>query len=373
MPERETIPLLDLASEYRELRPAIDAAIARTLDARQFILGAEVAAFEEEFAAYCGVAHAIGVNSGTSALHLALLAAGVGPGAEVITVPFTFYATVAAIGYCGATPVYAGIDPRTFNLDPARLESLITPRTRAILPVHLYGQPAAMDAILRVARRNSLAVVEDAAQAHGAEYDGRRAGSLGDLGCFSFYPTKNLGAAGEGGMVTTDNAEFARKIRMLRDWGQREKYRPVLAGFNYRMEGLQGAILRAKLPHLERWTEARRAVAALYHRLLDAPAIARPFVSPRVRHVYHLYTVRVAARDRVQRALSEAGVQSAVHYPTPIHLLPAYADPRYRSGDFPEAEAAASSVLSLPMNPWLTPAQTGRVAQALLAASAAAV
>src|SRR5579863_393792 len=264
----ESIPLLDLQFETREVRAEIDAAIRGVLDSNHFILGPSVAAFEEEFAAYCQVPHAIGVNSGTSALHLALLASGVGPGDEVVTVPYTFYATVAAIGYAGATSVYVDIDPRTYNLDPAQLESAITPRTRAILPVHLYGQPADMDAILAIARRHNLAVIEDAAQAHGAESNGHRAGSLADIGCFSFYPTKNLGAAGEGGMVTTSNPEFARTIRMLRDWGQERKYHPVLKGFNYRLEGLQAAILRVKLKHLDRWTEARRSSAALYDSLL---------------------------------------------------------------------------------------------------------
>ncbi len=373
MSSSSPIPLLDLESEYRELRGEIDAAIARTLDTRQFILGAEVAAFERDFAGYCGVKYAIGVNSGTSALHLALRAAGVSAGDEVITAPFTFYATVAAIGYCGGKAVYADIDPRTFNLDATRIEALITPRTRAILPIHLYGQPADMDAILDVARRHNLAVIEDAAQAHAATWNGRRVGSLGDLGCYSFYPTKNLGAAGEGGMVTTNNPEFARTVRMLRDWGQEQKYRPVLAGFNYRMEGLQGAILRTKLPHLERWTEARRAGAAHYDRLLRAHGIEPPAADPRARHVYHLYTIRVRQRDQVQRQLGEAGIQTAIHYPMPLHLLPAYADPRYKAGDFPEAESASSRVLSLPMNPWLTPSQIERSAEALAAACRSAV
>lgn len=361
----ETIPLLDLQSEYREVRGEIDAAIRGVLDNTHFVLGPPVAAFEEEFASYCHVPHAIGVNSGTSALHLALLAAGVGPGDEVVTVPYTFYATVAAIGYVGATPVYVDIDPRTYNLDPAQLESVITQRTRAILPVHLYGQPADMGAILAIARRHNLVVIEDAAQAHGAELHGRRSGSLADIGCFSFYPTKNLGAAGEGGMVTTSNPEFARAVRMLRDWGQERKYHPVLKGFNYRLEALQAAILRVKLKHLDRWTESRRSTAALYDSLLDRSSIVRPFVSPEVRHVYHLYTVAISHRDRVQQSLQTGGIATAVHYPAPIHLLPAYVDARYRAGDFPHAEAASRSVLSLPMNPWITPEQVHRVAAGL--------
>jgi dTDP-4-amino-4,6-dideoxygalactose transaminase len=360
------IPVLDLAGEYRELRPEIDAAIRRVLDNTSFILGKEVAAFEEEFAAYCGAPHAIGTNSGTSALHLALLAAGVGAGDEVITVPFTFYATVAAIGYCNAVPVYVDIDPRTFNMDTSAIDAAITSRTRAILPVHLYGQPADMDAIMAIARRHNLVVIEDAAQAHGAEYKGRRTGSLADIACFSFYPTKNLGAAGEGGMVVTANPEFAHTVRVLRDWGQEQKYRPVLKGFNYRLEGMQAAILRAKLPHLERWTEHRRACAAQYDALLRHADIARPYVMPDTRHVYHLYTVCVANRDRVQKELETAGVQSVIHYPVPIHLLPAYSDSRYKAGDLPASERAAETVLSLPMHPRLEPAQVDRAARALL-------
>ncbi len=253
------VPYLDLKVQYQSIKPEIDAAIAGVLDSCQFVLGAEVAAFEQEFAAYCGAAECIALNSGTSALHLALLAAGVGPGDEVITVPFTFVASVAAVIYAGARPVLVDIDPRSFNMDPAAIEAAITPRTRAILPVHLYGQPADMDPIMEVARRHGLVVIEDAAQAHGAKYKGRTVGSIGDIACFSFYPAKNLGAYGEGGAVTTSNLEYARTIRSLRDWGQDGKYHHVLRGYNYRMEGFQGAILRVKLRHLEQWTEARRA------------------------------------------------------------------------------------------------------------------
>ncbi|HVT92742.1 MAG TPA: DegT/DnrJ/EryC1/StrS family aminotransferase [Bryobacteraceae bacterium] len=360
----EPIPLLDIAGEYRELRTEIDSAIRRVIDGTQFILGKEVAAFEEEFAAYCGARFAIGTNSGTSALHLALLAAGVGAGDEVITVPFTFYATVAAIGYCGAVPVYVDIDPGTFNMAAESLEAAVTPRTRAILPVHLYGQPVDLDPILDVARRHNLAVIEDAAQAHGAEYKGRRAGSIADIGCFSFYPTKNLGASGEGGMAITSNPEFARKMRMLRDWGQEQKYRPVLKGFNYRLEGLQGAILREKLKHLDRWTEHRRTCAAFYDAHLNSSVVI-PRTLEGVRHAYHLYTVRVLHRDAVQHQLQAAGIQTAVHYPVPIHLLPAYADARYAAGDFPASEDASKSVLSLPLHPRLTMAQIGRVCTVL--------
>src|ERR1700746_702977 len=263
------VPYLDLKAQYRSIKPEIDAAIARVLDSCQFVLGPEVAGFEQDFAAYCGTSECIALNSGTSALHLALLAAGVGPGDEVIPVPFTVGASVPAGVSAGAKPVLIDIDPRSFTMDPAAVEAAITPRTKAILPVHLYGQSADMDPIMEVARRHNLVVIEDAAQAHGAKYKGRPAGSIGDMACFSFYPGKNLGAYGEGGAVTTSNAEYARTIRMLRDCGQDRKYHHVLRGYNYRMEGFQGAILRVKLRHLERWTEARRAVVEKYNELLS--------------------------------------------------------------------------------------------------------
>jgi len=361
----ETIPLIDLAAQYRELQDEIHAAVARVFETSQFVLGKEVAAFEEEFAAYCGAAHGIGVNSGASSLHLALQAAGIGPGDEVITVPFTFYATVAAIHYVGATPVFADIDPRTFNIDTSQIESKITPRSRAILLVHLYGQAADMDPILDIARRHNLLVIEDAAQAHGAEYKGRRAGGIGDLGCFSFYPSKNLAAAGEGGMVVTNNPEYARLARSLRNWGEKDKYLPVLRGYNYRMPGLQAAILRVKLQRLEAWTEARRALAAQYDRLLDGLPLIRPYALPDSRHVYCLYTIRSARRDPLRSRLEEAGIQTAVHYPHPIHLMPAYADPRYKEGDFPVAEECARSVLSLPLYPHLQTEQVHRVCEVI--------
>ena len=357
------IPFLDLAAQYRELKSEMDAAVARVFASSQFILGKETAAFEEEFAAYCDVDYAIGVNSGTSALHLALLAAGIGPGDEVITVPFTFFATVAAIGYAGATTVFVDIDPQTFNIDVRKIEAAITTRTRAILLVHLYGQPAQMDAILEIARRHQLIVIEDAAQAHGAEYQGRRVGSLGDLACFSFYPTKNLGAAGEGGLVTTSNPEFARTLSLLRNWGEEHRYYAVLKGYNYRMPALQAAILRAKLPHLERWTKIRCELAAEYHRLLEDAGIMRPVSLPDVRHVYCLYTIRDQERDALQRELELAGIATAVHYPHPIHLMPAYSDARYKAGDFPAAEECARSVLSLPLHAHMTREQVQRVAE----------
>src|SRR5271163_1634705 len=357
------IRFLDLAAQYHELKTEIDQAIARVLESGQFIGGPEISALEEEFAAYCGAKHGVSCNSGTSALHLALLAAGLQPGDEVITVPFTFYATVAAIGYVGATPVYVDIHPGTFNMDPAKIEGAITGRTRAILVVHLYGQCADMDPILDIARRNNLIVIEDAAQAHGAEYRGRRAGSIGDIGCFSFYPTKNLGAAGEGGMVTTNNPDYARTVSLLRNWGEEHRYYPVLKGYNYRIPAIQSAILRAKLPHLERWTKIRRGLAAEYGRLLDGARVTLPEVLADTRHVYCRYTVRAEERDGLQRELELAGIATAVHYPTPIHLMPAYSEPRYKAGDFPVAEACARTVLSLPLHAHMSSEQVHRVAE----------
>ncbi len=366
---RARIPLLDLKAQYYSIKPEIDAAISGVLESGQFVLGAEVVAFEEEFAAYCGSSECVALNSGTSALHLALLAAGVGPGDEVITVPFTFVASVAAVEYVGARPVLLDIDPSSFTLDPGAIENAITSRTRAILPVHLYGQPADMDPIMEVARRRELIVIEDAAQAHGAKYKGRPVGSIGDLACFSFYPGKNLGAYGEGGAVTTSNVELASTIRMLRDWGQDRKYHHVLRGFNYRMEGFQGAILRVKLRHLEQWTEARRKVAAKYNELLADSGLRTPKEMPWARHVYHVYTLRTHDRDGLLGALHAEGIQAGVHYPIPVHLQPAYSDLGYKRGDFPQAEQAAGQVLSLPVYPELSSQAIAEVACAVKAAS----
>ena len=307
----------------------------------------------------------IALNSGTSALHLALLAAGVGPGDEVITVPFTFVASVSAVTYGGARPVLVDIDPRSFTMDPALIEAAITPRTKAILPVHLYGQSADMDPIMEIARRHRLVVIEDAAQAHGAKYKGHPVGSIGDIACFSFYPGKNLGAYGEGGAVTTSNPEHAHTIRMLRDWGQDRKYHHLLRGFNYRMEGFQGAILRVKLRHLEAWTEARRAVVRLYDELLADAGVETPTEMPWGRHVYHVYTLRSDDRDGLQAALQADGIQTGIHYPVPAHLQPAYADLGYGRGAFPQSEAAAEQVLSLPLYPELSPQAVAQVAGAV--------
>jgi dTDP-4-amino-4,6-dideoxygalactose transaminase len=355
------VPLNDLKAQYRGIRSEIDAAIRGVLESSSFILGTEVSAFEQEFAAYCCAAHAVGVNSGTSALHLAFLTAGIGPGDEVITTPFTFVATVAAIYYVGATPVYADIEPASFNIDPGAIEAAITRRTKAIVPVHLYGQTADMDPILNIGRQHGIPVIEDAAQAHGSEYKGRRAGSMGAMACFSFYPGKNLGAYGEAGAVVTNDAKHAEKLRMLRDWGSDRKYFHKFRGYNYRMDGIQGAVLRVKLGHLERWTEARRAHAREYTRLLDPRSAPREM--PYARHVYHVYVVRQDDRPALQQALEEAGVQYGIHYPVPVHLQEAYRDPRYGEGSFPNAEAAAREVLSLPVFPEMTPDQVEHVAE----------
>jgi len=360
------IPFVDLKAQYASIKPEVDAAIQGVLESCQFTLGKEVATFEEEFAAYSGSAFAVGVNSGTSALHLALLAAKVGPGDEVITVPFTFVATVAAIHYTGAKTVLVDIDPSTFTMDAAAIEAAITPRTKAIIPVHIYGQPADMDPILQVARKHGLTVIEDAAQAHGAEYKGRRVGALGEMGCFSFYPGKNLGAYGEGGMFVTGDPGLARTVRMLRDWGAEHKYQHVLKGYNYRLEGLQGAVLRVKLRHIEAWTEARRAIARRYDELLEGSGIVTPRPAPNTRHVFHIYAIRAARREKLQSALHASGIQTGIHYPIPVHLLPAYADLGYAAGQFPHSEKAAAEVLSLPMYPELTASMQEEVAAALI-------
>jgi dTDP-4-amino-4,6-dideoxygalactose transaminase len=359
------IPFVDLKAQYQSIKPEVDAAIQGVLDSCQFTLGSEVFAFEKEFADYSGSVHGMGVNTGTSALHMALLAAGIGRGDEVITVPFTFVATVSAIDYTGAKAVFVDIDPVTFTMDATQLEAAITPRTKAIIPVHLYGQCADMDPILAIAKKHGLTVIEDACQAHGAEYKGRRAGSMGDMGCFSFYPGKNLGAAGEGGMVVTANPELARTVRMLRDWGAEKKYHHVLKGYNFRMEGIQGAILRVKLRHLEKWTEARRAAARRYDQLLVGAGVGLPRQMDYSRHVYHIYAVRTQQREALQNALNSAGVQTGIHYPFPVHLLPAFADLGYQAGQFPHSERAANEVLSLPMFPELTVEQSQVVSVAL--------
>ncbi|MBY4611227.1 DegT/DnrJ/EryC1/StrS family aminotransferase [Rhizobium sp. 9T] len=360
------IPFLDLKAQYNSIKSEIDAAVLGVLASGQYILGEEVARLEQEFADYCNVKHAIAVNTGTSALHLSLLAAGVGPGDEVITVPFTFVATVSAICYTGARPVFVDVEPVTLTMDPAQLEAKITPRTKAIVPVHLYGQMADMDAIQAIADHYRIPVIEDACQAHGAQYKGARAGSLGTSGCFSFYPGKNLGACGEGGIVVTNRDDQAKTMRMLRDWGQEQRYHHLLKGFNYRMDAIQGAILRIKLRHLEAWSEARRAHAGRYSSLLGRSGhLTTPVEKAGRRHVYHVYAIRSRDRDKLQRVLSAEGIQSGLHYPIPVHLQQAHADLGYRVGDFPVSEAVAKEVLSLPIYPEMPARHVDQVAAAL--------
>ncbi|KRR18673.1 DegT/DnrJ/EryC1/StrS family aminotransferase [Bradyrhizobium retamae] len=355
------IPFLDLKAQYHQIKPEVDAAILRAVERTQFVLGPEVTAFEKRFATYCDVGHCYAVNSGTSALHLALLAAGVGPGDEVITVSMTFVATTAAVLYSGAKPVFVDVDPVTWTMDPALIEAAITPRTKAILPVHLHGLVSDMDPIMEIARRHGLVVIEDAAQAHGAEYKGRRAGSIGDFGCFSFYPGKNLGAYGEGGAVVTNQPEFGRRIALLRDWGQETKYNHVVAGYNYRMDGVQGAVLNVKMNYIEAWTEGRRSVAEQYDRLLARHSVVRPHPPAHSRHVYHVYALCLSRRDEVLSAFQEAGIGVGIHYPVPVHMQKAYANLGYRAGDFPITEKLTRQFLSLPIYPELRPEQVNEV------------
>lgn len=358
------IPFLDLQSQYRSIAPELQNAVLATLRSGSYILGEPVECFEENFALYCGTKTAIGVNTGTSALHLALLAAGIGPGDEVITVSSTFVATVAAILYTGATPVLVDIDPVTWTMDPDQILPAITERTRAILPVHLHGRLADMETICRIARANDLLVIEDAAQAHGAERGGRKAGAFGEIGCFSFYPGKNLGACGEAGGIVTNSDTYAETMRCLRDWGQKGKYNHVMQGFNFRMDSIQGAILDVKLRHLEDWTNARRDVANAYDTGLS-PEISRaagPFGRD---HACHVYSIRVPNRDDLRKRLDEVGVATNVHYPKPVHLQPAYAGLGYRKGDLPVSEAFAASALSLPLHPDLSPRDVNFVIEAV--------
>lgn len=364
------IPFLDLKAQYRQIKPEIDAAVARVVGSGHFVLGPEVTAFERRFAEYCRTAHCLAVNSGTSALHLALLAAGVGLGDEVITVSMTFVATTAAVLYCGAKPVFVDVDPVTWTMDPALIEAAITPRTKAVLPVHLHGLMADMDPIMSIARRYGLVVIEDAAQAHGAEYRGLRAGSIGDLGCFSFYPGKNLGAFGEGGAVVTDRSDFARRVSLQRDWGQEAKYDHVIPGYNYRMDEIQSAVLNVKLDYIERWTEARRSLAERYNELLSELSFARPQPSWDARHVYHVYSVRLQRRDDALTLLRDAGIGAGIHYPIPVHLQKAYAELGYRPGDLPVTESLANDFLSLPIYPELLPDRAAEVVSTLRNAGA---
>lgn len=359
------VKFMDLKTQYLSIKDEVDAAVIEVLDSTAYVLGPKVEAFEKAFAKAHDAAHGVAVNTGTSALHVALLAAGIGNGDEVITVPMTFTATVAAISYTGATPVFVDVDPETFTMDPTQIAAKITQRTRAILPVHLYGQSADMEPIMEVARAHGLKVIEDCAQAHLATYKGQPVGSIGDYGCFSFYPGKNLGAYGEGGLVTTNDAAAADRMRLLRDWGQVRKYHHEMLAYNYRMDGIQGAILGVKLKYLDGWTEKRRSRAALYRDLLEGSDIKVTTEAPERRHVYHIFSVFHPERDRLQAHLSLAGVQAGLHYPFPVHLQKAYAVLGYRMGDFPVSEHIAKFQLSLPMYPELPDSDVARVVTAL--------
>jgi dTDP-4-amino-4,6-dideoxygalactose transaminase len=356
------VPYFDLPAHLRTLRPELDAAISRCLDSGAFCLGPEVRQFEHEFAAFCGAGHCIALNSGTSALHVAMRLLDLGPGDEVITTPFTFVATSWAIVYTGARPVFVDVEESTLNLDPRRVEQAITPRTRALLPVHLYGHPCDLDPLLEIGRRRHLPLVEDAAQAHGARYRGKMVGAFGEMSAFSFYPTKNLGACGEGGALVTNRADLAARARSLREHGSSARYLHDETGYNYRMEGIQGAVLRVQLPRLAAWNQARRRIAHRYHELLADTPLVLPRETGPVESVYHLYTVRHPSRDRLKAHLEANDVGSAVHYPHPLHLQKCFAGFGYKPGDFPVAERAAQECLSLPMFPELTGEQVDHVA-----------
>ena len=360
--QTKKVPHFDLTAQYEELREEILAALDRVCRNTSFILGEEVEQFENEFAAFCEAKHCVGLNSGTSALHLALVAVGVQPGDEVITSPNSFIATAEAITYCGARPVFVDIDPATANLDPKLIVSAIAPNTRAILPVHLYGRPADLDAILSIARPLGIAVVEDACQAHGARYRGRRVGALADAGTFSFYPPKNLGAYGEAGALVTNDDRIAQFVRTARAHGQSGRYAHEFVGYNYRMDGFQGAVLRVKLKHFHEWTGKRQALVRQYCERLARARVELPYDDPRDECAYHQFAVYVDRRDAVRAELEARGIGIAVHYPRPLHLQPAYASLGLPQGTFPHAERACERVLSLPLYPELDPALAAHAA-----------
>jgi dTDP-4-amino-4,6-dideoxygalactose transaminase len=369
------VPLLDLKAQYATIKDEVNAAIAEVMESQHFILGPKVEACERAIASYSSVAHGVGVASGSDALLVCLMAEGIGPGDEVITTPYTFFATAGAIARLGATPVFVDIDPETYNLDVSQLEAKVTSRARAIIPVHLYGQMADMDAVMQVADAHGLIVIEDAAQAIGAEYKGRRAGSIGHYGCFSFFPSKNLGAAGDGGMVVTNDAQRAEKMRILRGHGAKPKYYHKVVGGNFRLDALQAAVVSAKLPHLDAWTAARQHNAAQYDRLFveagltSAPAEARVGL-PKVvanRHIFNQYVIRIPRRDELQADLKSRGVGTEVYYPVPMHLQECFAYLGLVSGSFPESERAAQETLALPIQPELTAAQARYVVDCVAA------
>lgn len=359
------VPFVDLRAQYTSLKEEVDRAVLQILAEASFIGGEVVVAFERDFSAYSGARHAIGVANGTDALQLALRAIGIGLGDEVITVPHTFIATAAAISTTGAKPVFVDIDPSTYTIDVSQIEEAITERTKAIIPVHIYGHPADMKPILEIARKKSLYVVEDAAQAHGATYDGQRIGSIGHIACFSFYPGKNLGAYGDGGAVTTNDSQIAEAILRLRDHGRVGKYDHATIGFNSRLDAIQAAVLSIKLRHLDRWNRQRQTIAAWYETELNHKEIRTPVRREKATHVYHLYVIETDNREALQAKLSAKGIVSGVHYPTPLHLQPAFTQLGYRKGDFPHSEKASNRVLSLPMFPEMTYDQVKWVSDAL--------
>lgn len=361
----DVVRFVDLGAMHQEVYDELHEAVRSSIDRGDYILGGAVGQFEEEFARYCEAETCVSVDSGTSAIELALRAAGVGPGDEVIVPANTFIATALGVHHAGATTVLADVNPVTYNLDPEQFEKAITPRTKAVIPVHLYGQPADMDEINRIAKAHGLVVVEDACQAHGSYYKGRRAGSLGDIAAFSFYPGKNLGACGDGGAVTTSNPEFAEKLRLLRNYGQKVKYHHMMKGFNRRLDTLQASILRVKLERLDEWNQARDRAASRYAELLAPIGLTVPTIAAGNQHVWHLYVVEFADRESVQKALDAANIQTGVHYPIPIHLQPAFSDLGHGEGSFPVTEEASKKILSLPMHPKLTDSEIERVAAAL--------
>ncbi|AFM02122.1 putative PLP-dependent enzyme possibly involved in cell wall biogenesis [Desulfitobacterium dehalogenans ATCC 51507] len=364
-----SIPLLDLKAQYLSIKEEMDQAVLAVLDSSKFIFGPEMKTFEEEMAAYCGTKHAVAVGNGTDALVIALKACGIGPGDEVITSPFTFFASAESIALVGATPVFVDVEPHTLNMDAAKLEEKITPRTKGIIPVHVFGQMADMDLILALAQKYDLKVIEDAAQAIGAEYQGRKAGSLGDAGTFSFFPTKNLGGYGDGGMIVTNDDALAEEVRMLRFHGCKTKYYHDQIGYNSRLDELQAAILRVKFRYIDQWNNARAEKAALYHQLLaplaDAHRIILPHTDAEKKHVFHLYVLRTAQREKLMAALKSKGVANAIYYPVPLHLQNALAYLGYQAGDFPIAEEACQQALAIPCYPELTSGQQEEIAAIL--------
>jgi len=347
------IPFIDLKQQYESIKEEIDNEIRKVLESVQFILGDQVEEFEQEFARFCKCKYCVGVDSGSSALELGMRALGIGLGDEVITPANSFIASSSSISFTGAQPVLVDCDPKTYNIDPQKIELAITRRTKAIMPVHLYGQPADIDNILKIAKKHKFLVIEDACQAHGARYKNKRVGSIGDIAAFSFYPSKNLGAYGDGGALVTNNKKIAESMIMMRNYGQKKKYHHVFIAWNRRLDNLQAAILRVKLKRLNCWNKLRRENAHLYNRLLKGTGVITPVEMPEVEHVYHLYVVRVKNRDELQEFLASRGVSTGIHYPIPIHLQPAYKDLGYKKGDFPVTESYSREILSLPMFPEL--------------------